>query len=242
MILTSQAIFATIMKMKVIIDGGDYMSDGESSHYDSRIAEKANSTFAKKFKELVPDAKTANALKEYLGISIQAINQYKQGTAYPKTENLIKIADFFGISVDYLLGITSTPNRDTTMQAVCDFTGLSEKAISILNKADRDELDFISFLIENRISCDISSRAFGCAVDTRTIKTLDKMYGTAGLDAKEVHKMIRESDDVRKAFNETQRLKERIDTRLWRCHKLLESAVESFVEYVLREAEDSGKH
>lgn len=130
------------------------MSTGESSRYDSRIAEKANSAFAKKFKELVPDAKTANALKEYLGVSIQAINQYKQGTAYPKTENLIKIADYFGISVDFLLGITDIPNTDTNMQAVHKFTGLSAGAISklqdIYEKNRKTAFsDIISLLIED---------------------------------------------------------------------------------------------
>lgn len=218
------------------------MSAGESSRYDSKIADKANSAFAKKFKGLVPDAKTANALKEYLGVSIQAINQYKQGTAYPKTENLIKIADFFGISVDYLLGITSTPNRDTTMQAVCDFTGLSEKAVSILNKADGDELDLISFLIEKRISSDVSSMAYGCAIDKKFVMDLNEWALTVGVNADNLRDKIGESDEVRKAFNEGVRLRERVDMRLWRCHKTLESAIESFVDHILEEAEKDGQH
>ena len=51
------------------------MGELKSSRYDSTIAEKANTPFAKRFRELVPDAKTANELKDYLGITIQAINQ-----------------------------------------------------------------------------------------------------------------------------------------------------------------------
>lgn len=130
------------------------MGELKSSRYDSTIAEKATTPFAKRFRELVPDAKTANELKDYLGITIQAINQYKQGTAYPKTENLIKIADYFGISVDFLLGITDIPNTDTNMQAVHKFTGLSAGAISklqdIYEKNRKTAFsDIISLLIED---------------------------------------------------------------------------------------------
>lgn len=130
------------------------MGELKSSRYDSTIAEKANTPFAKRFRELVPDAKTANELKDYLGITIQAINQYKQGTAYPKTENLIKIADYFGISVDFLLGITDIPNTDTNMQAVHKFTGLSAGAISKLQDIYEKNCktafsDIISLLIED---------------------------------------------------------------------------------------------
>ena len=130
------------------------MRTSEKNTYDSSIADKANPPLAKKLQELVPDAKTANRLKDHLGVSIQAINQYKQGTAYPKTENLIKIADYFYISVDYLLGLTDTPNRDTRIQAVHDVTGLSEGAIVKLHdmnekNAKTSFLDIISLLIEN---------------------------------------------------------------------------------------------
>ena len=71
--------------------------------YDVKVFDKAESPFAKRLRELVTNPA---ALKECLGCSQQAINQYKQGTAFPKTENLIKIADFYGVSVDYLLGRT----------------------------------------------------------------------------------------------------------------------------------------
>ena len=120
------------------------MGELKSSRYDSTIAEKANTPFAKRFRELVPDAKTANELKDYLGITIQAINQYKQGTAYPKTENLIKIADYFGISVDYLLGLSNTPSRKEDIQAACKTTGLTETAINkVKNFQDKAALSAV---------------------------------------------------------------------------------------------------
>ena len=53
--------------------------------------------------------------------------------------------------------------------------------------------------------------------------------------------MVRESDNVRKAYNEVKRLQDRVDMYLWRCHKILESAIESFVDHILKEAEKDGK-
>lgn len=130
------------------------MSGEKKTLYDSKIADKYKSALAQRLRELVPDTKTANALKEHLEVSIQAINQYKQGTAYPKTENLIKIADFFGISVDYLLGYTNIPNRDTNLQVIHDLTGLSVEAICKINEMKAENLktgftDIISLLLES---------------------------------------------------------------------------------------------
>lgn len=119
-----------------------------SKGYDTSVYEKANSPFAKRLQELITNP---IALKEHLGCSIQAINQFKNGSAYPKTENLIKIADFYGVSVDYLLGRTDIPNMDTNMQAVHGLTGLSVEAISKLAKLKEENnsvfLDIISLLI-----------------------------------------------------------------------------------------------
>jgi|SRR3712207_2639264 len=54
-----------------------------------------------------------NSLEEKLGFSSNYIYSMKRGN--PKTENLQKIADYFNVSTDYLLGRTDNPNiaKDT---------------------------------------------------------------------------------------------------------------------------------
>ena len=126
------------------------MDNVKRNTYDSTVWEKANSPLSKRLQKLITDP---TALKNHLGCSLQAINQYKQGTAFPKTENLIKIADFYQVSVDYLLGITDVQQRDTSLQSVNMVTGLSVGAICKLNEIkdkDRSLSDVISVLIENR--------------------------------------------------------------------------------------------
>ncbi len=47
---------------------------------------------------------TQREMAERLGISQPSYIRYEQGTAEPSQENLVKIADIFDVSIDYLLG------------------------------------------------------------------------------------------------------------------------------------------
>lgn len=109
------------------------MSKKNYSLYDPDLAGQA---FPKRFRELIErdgEKETVPKLKEALGVSSQAIKQYMIGTTYPKTENLIKIAQYFNCSLDYLIGLSDVQNVDADLQAVCSFTGLSENAVTVLH-------------------------------------------------------------------------------------------------------------
>ncbi len=47
---------------------------------------------------------TQKQLAEMLGIAQPSYIRYENGTSEPTQENLVKLADIFGVSVDYLLG------------------------------------------------------------------------------------------------------------------------------------------
>ena len=47
---------------------------------------------------------------EQIGVSRYAVYTYEKGKAYPTAESLMGLADFFDVSVDYLLG--RTDNRE----------------------------------------------------------------------------------------------------------------------------------
>lgn len=53
---------------------------------------------------------TQNDLGEILNISATAYGNYELGQRSPTPETLIKLADFFGVSVDYLLGRDTQKN------------------------------------------------------------------------------------------------------------------------------------
>ena len=60
---------------------------------------------AQKLKELRKDKQlNQTEVAEYLGIGYYTLGKWEQGRAEPSAEDLTKLADFFGCSVDYLLG------------------------------------------------------------------------------------------------------------------------------------------
>ncbi len=48
---------------------------------------------------------SAAALGECCGLSKNIIQRYEKGLRYPRMESLVKIAAYFDVSLDYLLGL-----------------------------------------------------------------------------------------------------------------------------------------
>ena len=53
--------------------------------------------------------KTQQEVADYLGISRQAYSNYEAGKREPDFETLLKLGEYFGCSVDYLLGHKKDP-------------------------------------------------------------------------------------------------------------------------------------
>lgn len=60
--------------------------------------------------------KSATTVCLEIGLSNSAANGWKNGTQ-PKADVLCKLADYFNVSVDYLLGRESIQNQDVDVQA-----------------------------------------------------------------------------------------------------------------------------
>ena len=45
------------------------------------------------------------------GVSKQAISQFENATNYPHVNTLLALADYFDVSLDYLVGRSDNPNR-----------------------------------------------------------------------------------------------------------------------------------
>jgi len=69
------------------------------------------SLFSDRVKELRKARKmTQRQMAEALGITERSYQRY-EAENNPNNETLIKLADFFDVSTDYLLGRTDNPNR-----------------------------------------------------------------------------------------------------------------------------------
>lgn len=47
-----------------------------------------------------------------IGVGESTISQYETGKRQPDQKTLLKLADYFGVTVDYLLGRATDPERD----------------------------------------------------------------------------------------------------------------------------------
>ena len=110
------------------------------------VARKPSTLLAQRLNELITDS---SELKDFLGCSLQAVNQYKLGTSRPSLENLAKIADFYGVSTDYLLGRTDVKSVDVTIRAIEEYTVLSESTLLWLHQKDSEIIEIIEQLLQN---------------------------------------------------------------------------------------------
>ena len=102
---------------------------------------------------------TQNELADYLQKTRQSISYYCDGSSSPDWETIVKIADFFEVSTDYLLGRTQDPDRQP---CAADDLGLSAAAIAYIRQYSHpsskemeelvrpsDCLDGLSMILEN---------------------------------------------------------------------------------------------
>ncbi len=74
---------------------------------------------------------------EYLQIAVSTYSYWENGTYEPDTNSLNKLAEYFGVTVDYLLGRTDEiPQSNNAPQFITLFNSLSptqqEKAIAYM--------------------------------------------------------------------------------------------------------------
>lgn len=104
-------------------------------------------TFAKRLISLREQKNiTQQELADALGITRQSLSLYEKAERTINIELLAKIADFFNVSADYLMGRTDTATLDEGIQTACKVTGLKEKSIqliSIYSHCLSEELNFV---------------------------------------------------------------------------------------------------
>ena len=87
---------------------------------------------------------TQEQLAEILGVTRQAVSRWESDSAYPETDKIIRMAGLFGVSCDYLMGVSSEPAlaRDRPPSPV---TRLLREAVGKKGLLAVDEKDDYSF-------------------------------------------------------------------------------------------------
>jgi Predicted transcriptional regulators len=99
--------------------------------------------FPIRLRELMEErAVTQKKLADAIGMRPQTVSLYTTGQRAPDVNTLRKMADFFNVSADYLLGRTDVKKPEVTIRAICEYTGLSAEAVAKL----KDINDYFNYL------------------------------------------------------------------------------------------------
>lgn len=137
--------------------------------------ENVTNIFSERLKDLRGDRNQADVAQD-IGISRGALSYYESGERKPDIEILEKIANYYHVSCDYLIGKTSVKELNIEYQLIENITGLNSTAINTLaelcrqsKKKYRDSLDSsakhaaitieaINALINDEIMLDVLSK------------------------------------------------------------------------------------
>lgn len=73
-------------------------------------------------------------LAKILGIAPTTLAAYEQGKSEPNIETLTKLANYFNVSIDYLLGLTDVKTTNLDVAYMSDYLGLKERSIETLHQ------------------------------------------------------------------------------------------------------------
>lgn len=153
-----------------------------------------------------------------LDVSKQSISAYENGDRMPNADQLIKYANFFHVSTDYLLGLTDVKSANADLIAACKCTGLTEGAIQNLCLQSVLESSYLSEFLENEAFIPF-------AVGLFTIKTDSEKY------VNRFNEIIQsESNEINynKLRQEMNQMETVLNARFYLAEKALREMVSSF--------------
>jgi plasmid maintenance system antidote protein VapI len=93
-----------------------------------------NTTFLHRFRELSDKSnRSYDELAAEFGAARQTVSKWIIGESIPGIDALLKMAKYFNVSADYLLGLSDTVSTDVNVKAAMEYTGLTEAAIERLH-------------------------------------------------------------------------------------------------------------
>ena len=101
-----------------------------------------NEDFGNRLREIIEKRKkeTGQNLRAVAkDVSLGVLSDWQNGNKTPRGDSIAKLAKYFGVSADYLLGLTEAQTVDTDLRAVSDYTGLTENAILALKDSEMFE-------------------------------------------------------------------------------------------------------
>ena len=89
---------------------------------------------------------------DMLGIHVTTYTKYETGKSSPNRDMLIKLAEVFGVSIDYLLEVTSNANKKEMPPTAIDEGQLDAEIIGRLVSLTPEELGKVDAFVQGMIA------------------------------------------------------------------------------------------
>ena len=83
---------------------------------------------------LTEQGRKQKELADFLNVKPNVVSNYFTGERTPNIDQIVKIAEFFHTTPNYILGVTASQSTDDNLQTMCEYTGLSDRAIQTLHE------------------------------------------------------------------------------------------------------------
>lgn len=112
-----------------------------------------------------------------LGVKRQTVSLYMTGQSMPDAEQVKKIATFFDVSADWLLGLSEIKTYNTHPRVVCELTGLSEEAFKTIwaiscseqNSGNRKLKDAMNEFLSNKKFVSLMIELKSCITESENV-------------------------------------------------------------------------
>ena len=102
--------------------------------------------FPRRLREIMREKKkTQQNVADAIGKTRQAVSYYADGSSSPDWEVIVKLAKYFDVSTDWLLGLSNVKTIDGDIKGACKYTGLSDISVRHIRKLTEDK--DISFIL-----------------------------------------------------------------------------------------------
>lgn len=190
-----------------------------------------------RLKELI-DQKTREETAAGIGCETSLVTKHYNEDRKVTIEQLIQYCAFFHVSADYLLGLSDAKTADKDIQFICDYTGLSQEAVKVLNTRYKifeatTDCDILSSLItyEDNIFYDIGKHLNGLVSEADRLSGF-KLLLLSEIAENEQSRSIWEVEP--KARSLVDRSNEKANIWLFRAIKAFERFIDSYTQKELK--------
>lgn len=111
-----------------------------------------NTVNLERLKQLIDSKKNRQEIADAISCDVSLVTHHYNGKRSVTMDFLKKYAQYFGVSSDYLLGLSDVPTTDKDLQFVCNYTGLNEDTIRWFRHSGKYITAFIEYLIRENLS------------------------------------------------------------------------------------------